>query len=197
MEHVEYDIPDLLRDDLPEAERERILRHMAACPSCRSAWESIQILQAADRKVMPSAPEGYFATLPARILERRTRPKPKGWPMSLVAAARPLLPVVAGALVIYALIDFSATDGADARRLPVGISDAAEYLTSDPLIMTSDLAPVAEQLLTDRSLVLLDPRPRDSGLEDLEPQTTADLVEGLDDEEVDRLISKLAERTLL
>jgi hypothetical protein len=114
-----------------------------------------------------------------------------------VAAARPLLPVVAGALVIYALLDISTTEETTAGRLPVGVSEAAEYLSSDPMISTSDLAPVAEPLLTDRSLVLLDPRPGDTGLEDLEPQTTADLVDGLDDEEVDRLISKLTERALL
>lgn len=196
MEHLEHEIPDLLRDDLPVGERERILRHLAGCPSCRAAWESIEFLRKIDLKSKSGVPEGYFATLPARIIERRTRPDRVGWRAPFAAAVRPLLPVLAGALVIYALLEVSATEGANAGRLPVGVSDAAEYLTSDPMFSMSDLAPVAEPLLTDRSLVLLDPRPVDTGLEDLEPQTTADLVAGLNDAEVDQLISKLSERTL-
>lgn len=196
MEHVEQDLPELLRSDLSATERSRIESHLQHCPSCRAEWESMSFMADPDLRQRASVPEGYFSTLPARILERRARPRRLAWPSSLIAAARPLLPVVAGALVLYALADLSATEGTNAGRLPVGASEVAAYLTSDPIISTTDLAPVAEGLLTDRSLVMLDPRAGDTGLEDLEPQTTADLVEGLNDEEVDQLILKLSERTL-
>lgn len=197
MEHPEHEIPDLLRTDLPAVERERILRHLDACASCREKWESIQILRPSSRRQPADVPDGYFATLPARIVERRLRPERAAWLRPFVSAARPLIPVIAGALMIYVLLDISWIANTPANRLPVAASDAAEYLTSDPSFHSADLASVVEQLLSDRSFVVLDARAEVTGLEDLEAQTASDLVAGLDEAEMELLLSKLSERALL
>lgn len=197
MEHVDQDLPELLRSDLSAAERARIEGHVQHCPSCRAEWESMAFMADPALRQRASVPEGYFANLPARILERRSRSSRSQWSALIEVAARPLLPVAAGALLIYALLDVSWPDSSQASRLPVTVSEAAEYLTSDPMLYASDLAPAAEPLLTDGSLVLLGQHFGDTGLEDLEPQTTADLVADLNEEEIDMLLSKLSERVML
>lgn len=197
MEHVEQDLPDLLQDDLPDSERRRIERHLSACPSCREAWEAISVLRESSLRDHANVPEGYFATLPARILQRRTRPSRRRWPRLAFGSARVLLPVAAGALAIVWLVNTSSPIPERTGRLAVPASDAAEYLASDPVLSSTELSAAVEPIVASRAIVVPGDGADEIGIEDLEPLTVTEVVAELNESEIDALITKLSEREIL
>ncbi|MCU0453795.1 MAG: zf-HC2 domain-containing protein [Bacteroidetes bacterium] len=197
MEHVDIDLPGLFRDDLPQEERERIERHLAVCPSCRGAWEDIALLGGPQRRRRPAVPDGYFAALPSKIMEKRLHPVRTNWVRPFFDILRPAIPLAAGALVIIFLVRSAVPPPVTTDRLAVGANEAVDYLGFDLAELSSDLAQVVEPLLSDRALASIGRDLQETGLEDLEPTTVSEVVADLDESETDELISKLSERVIL
>ena len=202
MDHVSTDLADLLLGSASDQDRLRIERHLSECPSCRDEWISISALARTHFKTHElEVPNGYFASLPSRIFARRTtEPRNRMAAWIQPAFSNYLAPLTAGILLIVVVASLS-TDESElqtASSLPVSTEDAVEYVSDNDAIFV--LEPISSQLtyVNYASLVGQDPSAvHIPGLEDLETQSVHDFVSGLSDVEVDRLIERLNERTIL
>jgi len=94
-----------LDDALPERERAAVQAHLGACPDCSRQLAQLAALDAAARAEPVEPPEGYFDTLPRRVLRRleaEARPARAAWALpfrlpvwSWAAAAALLVAVLA------------------------------------------------------------------------------------------------------
>ena len=200
MEHVSLELADLVSNELSDSDRRRIERHLAGCPSCREEWQSIHLL-ADHQRPKPQVPSGYFAGLPARILKRRTEQRPvrtAAWVSAL--AGEYLAPAAAGALIVIGLwsVSFNSPDTPAAPSLPVTSAEVAEYVVSNEQWASVELSPLVGDLLSERLLVARETEGVFTpGLEDLEQPSVPDIIAGLNDEELEALINRMNERSVL
>ncbi|KAB8142565.1 hypothetical protein F8S13_13480 [Chloroflexia bacterium SDU3-3] len=68
-------IDALLDGELPAAEREALMRHMAACPACRARYEVLRRTVAACR-AQPEAPAALPPEVERRLLDWMLASKP-------------------------------------------------------------------------------------------------------------------------
>jgi anti-sigma factor RsiW len=110
MKHPETEIVPYLRDELPPRDRERVARHLEACPDCRETADAVHEILDHLARAVPAPPEiawGRFgAELRARLVEAERAPG--AWARTIQWWWRPI-PVagtaaLAGVLLLLAVL---------------------------------------------------------------------------------------------
>jgi hypothetical protein len=206
MKHVNELMADFVVGGLDVGTRLDVEAHLAVCPSCRREIDEVQkVFGALSERAFPEPPAYYFASLRARILARLDHPR-WDW-LRTVFTSRLFAPAAAGGLALALLLQvqlfperetsrvgiLSAVDQGeilDAVRWPHG---SAGGLQIEDLAATSSAVAglereLARVLLSSNGSVLWN---------DVGGTDTRYFLESLQDDELNELLQRLKERTII
>lgn len=210
-EHIEYLLPDYLTGRLEESLRPGVESHLAECAACRSelevlreAFQSLRVHHAAE------PPTGYFLTLLPHVRERLEGKRAKPF-LSHPLVGRLVMPIAVGVLALFIVLrgPFSTTNtelernplqpalgGFETDELVDIVLDQAHSQALNTLSEGETSAMLAVPLLHGNHLL--------TGTEPFsltgEPILGAGMPDSLgqfSDSEVEVLIARLGERTIL
>lgn len=212
-EHVRELLPDFINGQVDGSAAQAIEEHLKSCSACRSEYEELQeVFAALENEKLAAPPPDYFSTFRARLrqrLEGTSRHRTSLWRPLLVRFA---LPVAAGVVGIALLLQIPLMTNGVQLSTTKGTSDLSQFSAQELLhayVEHGRFQPVA-------------PLPPQQTLEELIPNKavgnsiakelygTSDIVsEGfkvvpapqliadLSEREVDVLLERLGERTIL
>ena len=104
MGHVEYLLPDYVNDRLEESLQPGVEEHLAECAACRAELEVLREAFAALRSQQIFPPSKvYFSTILPRVRQRLEEKEARPF-YAHPLFSRILVPVAAGALVLFVLL---------------------------------------------------------------------------------------------
>ena len=212
MEHVKILLPDYASGKLEAGMKQVVEGHLRECVTCRQDWDEVtQTFKDVHRFQLSSPSNSYFASLVPRVHERLQRKTPRPW------LANPLfekfgLPLATAILVVGLLVNIKEFDQTNSPQNPLSpVFDGVEpeeivdivMQDSRPIPwMTGQVQDVAQALIGDHLT-------REHFLEDAVasgfqpdfdgdlPISSQQLLRGLDEKQVERLLKKLEERAIL
>ncbi|MBM4168412.1 MAG: hypothetical protein FJ215_04570 [Ignavibacteria bacterium] len=213
-ELVRIEIPDYVSDRLGSAERQRVDAHLLTCQSCRSELEQVtRLFGVIDHAQATPPPTHYFDNLLPRIRSRMSR-RPAVGIVGKALNSRWILPTAAALLVVSLLVsvpflgdpDWSndareGTYAGDWNNLELlDLADQqSEHLPFSPMIIRQEniAHALGEKLITDQ---LADAVFAQSMFIETVPFSNVlahEMLQEMSDEEINNVIHRLAERTLL
>lgn len=220
-DHVEYLLPDFVNGKLDEQLKETVELHLRSCPACRLEEERVReafLYLDAHRSASPGP--AYFGTILPRV---RQRTEHTGSASSLLSRAfastpsrllsRVALPLAAAAVGIALLLQFPIAPregGSFLNSMRVAVGDVSADDVTEAVIDESrqraftsplgdhELATAVPDRIVEQHLFTEEFYSQASEVTGpLFDVTPSQAVEGLSDSEVDALLQRLAERTML
>jgi anti-sigma factor RsiW len=219
-EHIEYHLPDYVNGKLDEGLKETVESHLRSCASCRLEEERVRDVVLSLRGHQPASPApSYFATILPRVRERLNRvdsPSFLAHPLASTASrlvGRLALPLAAAAVALVLLVRFPIASGVGGSALN-SMKIAVGNLSSDELaeavldesrqhpfvsvLGDHELAAAVPDKIVEQHLFTKEFYSQTSEvMGPLFDVTPSQAIEGLSDTEVDALLQRLAERTML
>lgn len=212
-EHIKYLLPDYVNGRLDEELREAVESHLRTCTQCREEMEALRDAFEYLRTHAPERPSAsYFATILPRVRQRLER-KETGSFLSHPLFVRLVAPLAVAALAIVLLlhVPFFRTESEreinPLRSVVTGTSTeeiaqaVLEHSRQQPL--GNDLSEgeisslVAAQVIRHQFLEEEIDLQSASSLEPLFNSASTHAIEELSESEVDALLQRLGERTIL
>jgi hypothetical protein len=211
MGHVEYLLPDYLNNRLEESLKPGVESHLEECESCRDSLEGLREgFEALRTQHIPHPSETYFSTILPRVRQRLEKKEARPF-FAHPLVTRIAMPIAAGALALLLLLRLPlSTHNADAERNP--LQPVLQGIASDELVdivldqihlqalntvgegETSSLLAVpllgGDQLLADAEHLTSIEAPILGG-------RVPESLDQLSDSEIDALVARLGERTMI
>jgi hypothetical protein len=207
--HEHHELADYLAGRVDDGTRSAIDAHLKGCVSCREqAAELRTALGALPARSFSDPPPSYFSTVPARVRMRLEQPRRGSWIGSPIIA-RVLAPLATAVVVIAILVELTTMERsammeeqsvladlpAESRNLGLDALHAQYFF--DHNLRTQDLAASLLPLSTLHSefaLLLMDAPIEATRWTDID---TRKLLGELTEQELERVLERLQERTFL
>mgnify|MGYP001606386951 FL=1 len=211
-EHIKYLLPDYLNRRLDEELREAVESHLRTCTQCREEMEALRDAFEYLRTHAPERPSAsYFATILPRVRQRLER-KETGSFLSHPLFVRLVAPLAVAALAIVLLLRvpfFRTESEREVNPLRSVVTGTSTEEIAQAVLEHSRQQPLSNNLSGEISSLIAEQVIRHQFLEDeidlqsassLEPlfnSASTHAIEELTESEVDALLQRLGERTIL
>ncbi len=207
--HVDHELADYLAGRVDDGTRSAIDAHLKGCVACREEAAALRTaLEALPARSFLDPPSAYFSTVPARVRMRLEQPRRGSWIGSPIIA-RALVPLATAVVVIAVLVELTTMERrsmmeehsvlADlpAESRTVGLDALHAQYFFDHSLRTQDLAASLLPLSTlhsELARLLMDAPIEAARWTDID---TRELLGGLTEQELERVLERLQERTFL
>jgi anti-sigma factor RsiW len=212
-DHIEYLLPDYVSGKLDEELKEAVELHLRSCVSCRLEADRVREVVLFLDAHRPNAPApSYFTTVLPR-LRRRLQQKESPSLLSRPVVARLALPLAVAALSIVLLLHLPVVPGEsgsllNSMRVAVGdvsaddltqaVMDESRQHPFVSVLGDHELAAAVPDRIVEQHLFTEDFYSQASeAMGPLFDITPSQAIEGLSDSEIDALLQRLVERTML
>lgn len=212
-EHVDYLLPDYVGGRLEEPLREGLELHLRACPHCRAELETVQEVFRYLKSRRTSRPaSSYYASILPRVRQRLEQKDAMSF-LSHPLFIRLVSPLAAAvvAIVLFLHIPFLKTEvERDTEPLQSLVREASAAELAEAVLEQARKQPLINAVTEDEisSLVAAHAMSQEVFVQGLEPQAAFFLeplfngsvtqgIEELTETELDALLQKLGERTML
>jgi hypothetical protein len=212
-EHIKYLLPDYVNGHLGAELLEGVESHLRACGQCREEMESLRDVFAYLAAHVPERPSAsYYASILPRV-HQRLEQKEAGSLLSHPLIVRLVAPLACAVLAIVLLlhVPFPGTEsGRDVNPLQSVVSETSteelaqavlEHFRQQPLannVSEGEISSlIAAHVLRPQVLVEEIDFHSAGSLEPLFSSSSTQAIEGLTESEVDALLQRLGERTIL
>ena len=211
IEHVKYLLPDYVLGKIEIEARSEVDRHVESCPVCSRELEDIRGTLNSVRQYQPTTPfPAYFNSILPRVRETLGHKTPDSWWTDPVLT-KLALPFATAALAIGLLVNIGffgreITPNAALTPMAEGLrpEDVVDFVmeASRPIWMVGQTQEVAQAIVGEhltkeyflQHSMTLGSQP---DFEEELPFSSQQLLKDLDEEQIDRLLKKLGERTIL
>ena len=212
-EHVDYLLPDYVSGRLEEPLREGLELHLRDCPHCREELEAVQEVFGYLQSSEASHPsDSYYSSILPRV-RQRLEEKREGSFLSHPLFIRLVSPLAAAivAIVLLLHVPFPKTEvETDTNPLRSLVREASAAELAEAVLEQARKQPLINAVTEDEisSLVAAQAMSQEIFVQSLEPQAATFLeplfngsvtqgIEELTETELDALLQKLGERTIL